>query len=304
MKIAVQALNLTFVAVAVTVLAQPVLGQGGPPPLADRIAHSNHETFRLSESVHAGAGPMTIGSLLGANALLTNLQFVHRGVILPGGGIGAHFHNGSEEMFVILNEGEAEFTINGRTSRIRTPVAVPVTLGNSHALRNPTDQPLEWLNIAVSAPERGPGGSFDLNDPRVDVPLDPIPNFITFPLDHNRFQNRENWYGGTGTVQYRRGLQPAMFSTTWSYVDHMVLPPGTSVGAHVHPGMSEVFYVISGAGLMTAGQETAPIREGDAIPIHVGERHAIENSADAPLELLIVGIAEDMTKNLQTVDVD
>ena len=59
------------------------------------------------------------------NALTTNLQFVHRCQIMPGGGVGYHFHNQWEEMFVI--DGEAEFTIDGyhRQQRIHKidPVA-------------------------------------------------------------------------------------------------------------------------------------------------------------------------------------
>ena len=52
-------------------------------------------------------------TLLGRDALTTNLLFVHRGVLHPGGGIGHHFHNRMEEMYVIFDN-EAEFTIDGR----------------------------------------------------------------------------------------------------------------------------------------------------------------------------------------------
>ena len=37
-------------------------------------------------------------------------------------------------------------------------------------------------------------------------------------------------HGGKGTVQYRRALGPDVFSTAWAFVDHMVVPPGASVG--------------------------------------------------------------------------
>jgi hypothetical protein len=52
--------------------------------------------------------------LLDHRVMEPNLFFLHRGVIAPGGGIGHHVHNSSEEMFVILNEGEAEFKPYGR----------------------------------------------------------------------------------------------------------------------------------------------------------------------------------------------
>ena len=65
---------------------------------------------------------MAFEVLLGADALDTNLIFFHRGVLLPKGGIGQHFHNKCEEMFVIL-DGEAQFTIDGRTSVLKGPAA-------------------------------------------------------------------------------------------------------------------------------------------------------------------------------------
>jgi mannose-6-phosphate isomerase-like protein (cupin superfamily) len=58
---------------------------------------------------------MNIAPVMDDKSLSTNLLFWHRGVIAPHSGIGEHFHNRCEEMFVILS-GEAEFTINGRTS--------------------------------------------------------------------------------------------------------------------------------------------------------------------------------------------
>ena len=66
--------------------------------------------------------------MLGTDAVEPNLIFFHRGVILPHGGIGQHFHNKCEEMFVVL-DGEAEFTVDGRTSLIKGLAGVPDTNG-------------------------------------------------------------------------------------------------------------------------------------------------------------------------------
>src|SRR5690606_12670592 len=85
--------------------------------LAERIAHTDPKAYRQLTAVHEGAGSMDFAPLLGADALSTNLIFVHRGVIKPRSGIGQHYHNQCEEMFVIL-DGEAEFTVNGRTARL------------------------------------------------------------------------------------------------------------------------------------------------------------------------------------------
>ena len=84
-------------------------------------------------------------------------------------------------MFVIL-DGEAEFTVDGRTTLIKGPAAVPDRMGHAHAIYNPTDKPVQWMNINVSA-IKGEYDAFDLADGRADVQLDPIPVFMTMSLD-------------------------------------------------------------------------------------------------------------------------
>ena len=89
-------------------------------PLASRIVHTDPSKYRDIMAVHEGAGHMAFSALFDEHTLETNLQFLHRGVIYPKSGIGHHFHNQCEEMFVIL-DGEAQFTIDGRTSVLKAP---------------------------------------------------------------------------------------------------------------------------------------------------------------------------------------
>jgi len=226
--------------------------------------------------------------MLGRDSLNTNLLFLHRGVIQPKSGIGHHFHNHMEEMFVIL-DGQAQFTIDGRTSLIHGPAAAPCRMGHSHAIYNPTDRPIQWMNIAVGS-IKGKYDNFDLGDDRAGAPLDPKPVFVSTRFDRPNLPLVENMFGGKGTVAYRRALPPEVFYTNWSYVDHLVLPEGSSVGKKRHEGVEEFYYVVRGSGTARVNSESAEIHQGDVIPIQFNDVHSFESSG-GDLEFLIVGIA-------------
>ena len=267
--------------------AAPVPGK----PLAQRIGHTDPGKFRHSEGVHAGAGSMEFGQIFGTDALSTNLIFVHRGVIAPKSGIGEHFHNNCEEMFVIL-DGEAQFTIDGHTSLIKGPAAVPDRMGHAHAIYNPTDKPVQWVNINVGLTKTY--DAFNLNDPRTGVALDPIPQFISARFDPAQLRPVAGMDGGTGSVLYRRAFEPSVFSTPWSYVDHLRIPAGASVGARAMPDMSEAYLVLSGDGEVTVGSETAAIHTGDVIPVDLGQSRSIKSTGAAPLDMMVIGVAKDL----------
>ena len=126
-------------------------------PLAERIAHSDPAKYRKLRSVHAGAGELHFAGMFDAQTFNTNFIFLHRGVIPPGGGIGHHYHNHMEEMFVIL-DGEAAPTGG---------------LGLCRELKNEIYNCPPVL-VLTGRPQDGWLAAWSLADAVVPHPLDPI----------------------------------------------------------------------------------------------------------------------------------
>jgi len=297
----------TMLAAGAGAMALPAAAQESGT-LAGRIRHTDPSKYHRSRS-HNSAGDMACERLLRSSDMTTNLFFIDRCEIMPGGGVGHHFHNRCEEMFIIFDS-EAQFTIDGRTSLLKGPAGAPCCMGHSHAIYNPTDKPVQFLNINVSA-VKGRYDAFNLNDARVGVPLDPIPVFMNVHFGKETFKRSarhrrpnevmdeprnvlwpiENYLGGRGTVHYRRCLHPEVFLTNWSYIDHLILPPGTSEGRHRHVGVEEVYYVMDGDGELQLDGKTAPVTKGDVVPVLLREVHSFSNHDSQDLELMIIGVA-------------
>jgi mannose-6-phosphate isomerase-like protein (cupin superfamily) len=299
-------------------------------PLALRIGRYEESKLAVHQAVHQGAGELHYELLLGQDAI-HNLNFMHRGIIMPKSGIGHHFHNASEEMFIVWG-GQAEFTIDGHTSLLRGPVGAPLRAGHSHAVYNPGNVPLQWMNINVrlgaAAPGRGSAGNtggapsfsadptatFNLGDDRAHALLDLIPVFQyttfyreTLPSPPGTAANKANeaalslgvstvrlvpgMNGGHGNVLYQRCLGPSTYTGPWAFMDHYIVPPGATIGRHKHEGVDEIWYVMNGEAAVTVDGETAHLGAYDAVPIRAKQAHAFENAGTQDLEFMVVGVA-------------
>src|SRR3954462_13818348 len=170
-----------LVVAAMSLVSAPVQGPVATNGVAQRIAHTDPSAYRLLSAVHGGAGSMSFAALLNRGAVTPEFNFLHRGVIPAGSGIGHHFHNVVEEMFVIL-DGEAQFTVDGRTATVKGPAGVICRTGHSHAIYNAGPAPVQWMNLNVSLIP-GVYDNFDLGDTRVGAALDAIPTFMVMRLD-------------------------------------------------------------------------------------------------------------------------
>jgi len=298
---------LPVVLVALALMRVSAQSPAAAGALAQRIAHTDPAAYRLLSAVHGGAGSMSFMALLNRGAVTPEFNFLHRGVIPAGSGIGHHFHNVVEEMFVIL-DGEAQFTIDGRTASVKGPAGVLCRTGHSHAIYNPGPAPVQWVNLNVSL-VAGVYDNFDLGDTRVGAALDAIPTFMTIRFDKSllraagaRGRGAANPEAAPNAVLSRRAAGPAMFSTTWSYIDHVLVPPGAATPELPHDGLAEAYYVLGGEGTMSVAgvaPGTAPVRAGDAIPVRIGEATRFTSTGSTPLELFVMGVAKDMAAKTQ-----
>jgi len=298
MKTAIIDVSRVAAAAALILAVGPIATarQAPPPP---RVVHTDPAAYRPLTAVHGGAGNMAFTALLNRGAIGPNFNFLHRGEIPVGSGIGHHFHNTADEMFVILN-GEAQFTIDGRTAVLKGPVGVVCRAGHSHALYNSGREPLQWINFQVSV-TAGISDAFDLGDDRsTGVTLDRVPTFMTLSLDPALTRGAGARGRGAAadqapaTVRSRRGYGPTVFASTWAYVDHTIIAPGASTPPLAHASIGEAYYVLSGQGTVTIGGETTAVRKWDAVPVRLNETSSFTNTGSDPLELLVYGVAKDM----------
>ena len=81
-----------------------------------------------------------------------------------------------------------------------------------------------------------------------------------------------------------------VMETDAAQVAEMTLEPGRVTGGpdNYHPESDQWLFVVSGRGVVTVDGEDQAVAAGDLLRIDAGERHAVENDGDAPLETLNV----------------
>lgn len=67
----------------------------------------------------------------------------------------------------------------------------------------------------------------------------------------------------------------------------VIYPTGSTTG-HTHDGIEEVYYVISGEGIMVVGESEFPIKPGDALYVPPGAFHTTYQRGNLPLTVLWV----------------
>ena len=96
-----------------------------------------------------------------------------------------------------------------------------------------------------------------------------------------------SYHGGKGSV-FRRTLLNDVPDSVFKYVRDIVVPTGTIIAEHTHTGDNEIYFVISGSGIMVVDGEECVLSPGAVALTLSGSTHGIRNEAPEKLRILVV----------------
>ena len=278
-----------FGGIAATAKNTPGMQHGKP-----LSANAERLGYRDVANCHKGAGTLRLVRLVSHETFRTNFFAVNRGEMPPKTSIGEHIHLRKEEMFINLNV-PAQHTVNGRTAELPAGSCVACLKGQSHGIYNHTGQTLQLLQFAVTE-KKGVNDSIDYGDDLTKKQvLSPAP-FLWTNCDRRLLKQSINVSNGKGGMFFRRMWDTDTFKTDWEYVDHCVLPPGTSIGLHQHNMIEEVYYIVSGRGRVTVNGSTWDVGPGEAIPFTLHDNHGLYNNGREYIELIVCSCAVEKGK--------
>ena len=94
------------------------------------------------------------------------------------------------------------------------------------------------------------------------------------------------YHGGKGSI-FRRTLLYDVPSSVFKYVRDIVVPTGAIIAEHTHIGDEEIYFVISGSGIMVIDGEECVLGPGSAALTMSGSTHGIRNEAPVDLRILV-----------------
>ena len=99
---------------------------------------------------------------------------------------------------------------------------------------------------------------------------------------------REKMRGGTGQGEFVHIFNTDEFKGKCRLFSQITLQPGCSIGAHPHDQEEEIYYILSGKGVVEDNGQLREMGPGDALKTGGGESHSITNNGTEPLVFLAV----------------
>ena len=101
-----------------------------------------------------------------------------------------------------------------------------------------------------------------------------------------RIRSVEKAQGGEGTVTFYDWLLPEEAMGHGKVFSKLVVPPGCSIGYHVHQGTFEAYLVLEGEATVNDNGEEIILKKGDMNLCKEGEGHSTTNNTDKDLVLM------------------
>jgi len=99
-------------------------------------------------------------------------------------------------------------------------------------------------------------------------------------------------HGGKGLIKWNR-LVEELPNSNINFIDRALIPPNTSIGKHFHKNSEEIYFIISGHGKMTLGEESFEVEPYDVV-INRSDYHGLENCSDEDIEIFVIEIKSPM----------
>jgi quercetin dioxygenase-like cupin family protein len=93
-------------------------------------------------------------------------------------------------------------------------------------------------------------------------------------------------HGGKGRY-FVRTLLDGVSGSPFKYVRDLILYPGSTIGLHPHTGDDEIYFFISGTGLMNVDGEECVVGPGSVVLTQSGSQHGLRNDGEEDLRIFV-----------------
>lgn len=98
-------------------------------------------------------------------------------------------------------------------------------------------------------------------------------------------------HGTTGVSYWKCLTRRLGLSAGWEAVEWACLPPGGVSGAHVHTRTEELYFILTGSGVIAWDGGSRQVHSGDLIATPLKARHGLTNTGPDPLAWLVVEVS-------------
>ncbi len=191
-------------------------------------------------------------------------------IMQPGNVSLLHEHKKMREFYFIL-EGKGIFYYGDKALGVEKGSSLTIPHSVSHKLKNTTNGKLEHLVFAMPP--------FDPEDVFLIPDHNSIPSVEKFKFNKKPFTARD----GAKVYEIDSAEERKESGVAFAYG---TLSPKRKATLHVHHISDEVYYIISGEGKVTLGDDEYSVRKGSVIHVPTHLPHGLENTTNGELEVL------------------